>query len=204
MTQTPEKKTQGSRNPRERGPRDRSRRERSPRDRGKKGNEPELIETVINVRRVSKVIKGGRRFSFSALVVVGDGAGSIGVALGKGRDVATAISKSFRRAKKVMFPVPMYKTTIPFNIIGKHGASSVVLRSAAKGTGVIAGGAVRAVMEALGVRDVLSKSIGSANPQNTVKATVNALQTLRSAKDLARMRGKTVQEIIGGEDVAAA
>ena len=163
-----------------------------------------LKETVLNVRRVSKVIKGGRRFSFSALVVVGDGEGHAGIALGKGRDVAAAISKALRRAKKNMFTVPLYKTTIPYTVQGKHGASNVLMRSAGKGTGVIAGGAVRSVMEALGVRDVLAKSLGSSNAQNTVKATINALQKLRSAKDLAAMRGKTLKEMFGDENVTTA
>lgn len=166
--------------------------------------ESDFIETVVNVRRVAKVIKGGRRFAFSALVVVGDGEGRVGIALGKGRDVSAAISKALRRAKKSFFTIPLYKTTIPFTVLGKHGASKVLIRSASKGTGVIAGGAVRAVMEALGVRDVLAKSIGSANPQNAVKATIDALLKLRSAKDLARMRGKTVQELVGEKDVTAA
>jgi small subunit ribosomal protein S5 len=177
-----------------------------PRRRGedKRSRESELVETVLSVRRVSKVIKGGRRFSFSALVVVGDGAGNVGVSLGKGRDVSSAISKALRRAKKNMFSVPLYKTTIPFTVLGKHGASSVLIRSASKGTGVIAGGAVRAMMEAVGVRDVLAKSLGSANPQNTVKATIDALQKLRSARHLAKLRGKSVQELIGEQNVTAA
>ena len=159
--------------------------------------ESDFIETVVNVRRVSKVIKGGRRFAFSALVVVGDGAGKVGIALGKGRDVASAISKALRRAKKTMIIVPLYKTTIPFTVLGKFGASSVLIRSASKGTGVIAGGAVRAVMEAVGVRDVLAKAIGSVNPQNAVKATIDALTQLRSAQHIAKLRGKTVKELIG-------
>ncbi len=163
-----------------------------------------FIENVLNVRRVAKVIKGGRRFAFSALVVVGDGAGQTGIALGKGRDVSSAISKALRRARKNMFSVPLYKTTIPYTVLGKHGASSVLIRSASKGTGVIACGAVRSVMEAVGVRDVLAKSIGSSNPQNVVKAVVAALKQLRSAQDLARMRGKTVQELVGGKNVEAA
>lgn len=165
--------------------------------------EEEFIETVLNVRRVAKVIKGGRRFAFSALVVVGNGSGRIGIALGKGRDVAAAIAKALRRAKKDMFAVPLYKTTIPYTVIGKHGASSVIIRSASKGTGVIAGGAVRSIMEALGVRDVLAKSLGAPNPQNTVKATVHALQQLRSAQDLVRMRGKTLEDIFGKKHVTA-
>jgi len=159
--------------------------------------ESDFIETVINVRRVAKVIKGGRRFAFSALVVVGDGEGKVGIALGKGRDVASAISKALRRAKKDMITVPLYKTTIPFTVLGKFGASSVLIRSASKGTGVIAGGAVRAVMEAVGVRDVLAKAIGSVNPQNAVKATIDALTQLRSAQHIAKLRGKTVKELIG-------
>jgi small subunit ribosomal protein S5 len=166
-----------------------------------KSSDNEFIETVLNVRRVAKVIKGGRRFAFSALVVVGNGEGSFGIALGKGRDVSSAISKGLRRAKKNMFTVPLYKTTIPYTVLGRHGASRVLIRSASKGTGVIAGGAVRAVMEAIGVRDVLAKSLGSQNPQNAVKATVDALKQLRSAQHIAKLRGKTVNEIIGKEVV---
>jgi small subunit ribosomal protein S5 len=163
----------------------------------------EYVESVLDVRRVAKVIKGGRRFAFSALVVVGDKNGNIGIALGKSREVASAISKALRRARKSMFAVPLYKTTIPFTVTGKHGSSLVLIRSASKGTGVIAGGAVRAVMEALGVKDVLAKSLGSANPQNVVKATVNALQKLRSAKQLVAMRGKTLKDVFGEKNVAA-
>lgn len=170
----------------------------------KGSQQADFIETVLNVRRVAKVIKGGRRFAFSALVVVGDGEGKVGVSLGKGRDVSAAIAKALRRAKKNMFRVPLYKTTIPYTVLGKHGASSVLIRSASKGTGVIAGGAVRAVMEAVGVRDVLAKSIGSANPQNTVKAAIDALNQLRSASHIAKLRGKTVNELIGKEDVTTA
>lgn len=170
----------------------------------KKSAEKDFIETVLNVRRVAKVIKGGRRFAFSALVVVGDGAGKVGIALGKGRDVSAAIAKALRRARKTMFPVSLYKTTVPFTVLGRHGASSVLIRSASKGTGVIAGGAVRAIMEALGVRDVLAKSIGSANPQNTARATIDALRKLRSARHIAELRGKSVQELIGEEDVTTA
>jgi len=163
----------------------------------------EFSESVLSVRRVAKVIRGGRRFAFSALVVVGDKKGNIGIALGKSRDVSAAISKALRKARKHMVTVPLYKTTIPYSVTGKHSASKVIIRSAAKGTGVIAGGAVRAVMEALGVRDVLSKVIGASNPQNVVKATMNALQKLRSAKQIAHLRGKTVKEIVGTDNVAA-
>ena len=164
----------------------------------------EFSEAVLSVRRVAKVIKGGRRFAFSALVVVGDKKGSVGVALGKSRDVASAIAKALRKARKHMLTIPLYKTTIPYTVQAKHSASKVLIRSAAKGTGVIAGGAVRAIMEALGIRDVLSKVIGASNPQNVVKATIKALQQLHSAEDIARMRGKNLKDIIwSNRDVAA-
>lgn len=168
-----------------------------------KSTEEEYFETVLDVRRVAKVIKGGRRFAFSALVVVGDRSGSMGFALGKSRDVASAISKALKRARKNMMTVPLYKTTIPFTVTAHHGASKVLLRSASKGTGIIAGGAVRAVMEALGVKDVLAKSLGSNTPGNVVKATIKALSMLKSAKEIARIRNKTVKEIIGVDDVSA-
>lgn len=161
----------------------------------------EFAESVLKVRRVAKVIKGGRRFAFSALVVVGNKKGRVGIALGKSREVASAISKALRRARKNMITVPMYKTTIPYTVEGRHGASIVLIRSASKGTGVIAGGAVRAVLETLGVHDVLAKSLGSSNPQNVVNATLNALKKLKSAKHIAAMRGKTLQEIIGKQNV---
>lgn len=171
--------------------------------RGQQQVADEFVETVLDVRRVAKVIKGGRRLAFSALVVVGDRNGSVGIALGKSREVASAIAKALRRARKNMMTVPMYKTTIPFTVQGKHGASNVLIRSASKGTGVIAGGAVRAVMEALGVKDVLAKSVGSSNPQNVVKATLHALKKLHSAKELVAMRGKTLQDIFGSKNVTA-
>jgi small subunit ribosomal protein S5 len=169
--------------------------------RDKKNRAPveEYAETVLNVRRVAKVIKGGRRFAFSALVVVGDRNGKVGIALGKSREVSTAISKGLKRARKNMFPVPLYKTTIPYTVKGKHGASSVLIRSASQGTGVIAGGAVRAVMDALGVKDVLAKSLGSASAGNVVKATINALKKIKSARQLAKIRGKALSEIIDKE-----
>ncbi len=163
----------------------------------------DFAESVLSVRRVAKVIRGGRRFAFSALVVVGDRKGSVGIALGKSRDVASAISKALKKARKHMVLVPLYKTTVPYTVQGKHSASKVLIRSAAKGTGLIAGGAVRAVMEALGVRDVLSKVIGASNPHNAVKATMKALGKLRSAQHIAQLRGKTVKEIIGNNDAAA-
>lgn len=156
----------------------------------------EYVESVLKVRRVAKVIKGGRRFAFSALVVVGDRKGNIGVSLGKSREVSSAISKALKRARKNMFSVSLYKTTIPFTVSGRHGASTVLIRSASKGTGLIAGGAVRSIMEALGVKDVLAKSLGSANSQNVVKATIKALKKLRTAKQIAELRGKTLDQII--------
>lgn len=163
----------------------------------------EFSESVLSVRRVAKVIRGGRRFAFSALVVVGDKKGKVGIALGKSRDVSAAISKALRKARKHMITIPLYKTTVPYTVVGKHSASTVLIRSAAKGTGVIAGGAVRSVMEALGVRDVLSKVIGASNPHNVVKATVKALKQLRSAQQIAHLRGKTVKEIVGSDSVTA-
>lgn len=163
----------------------------------------EYMETLLDVRRVAKVIKGGRRFGFSALVVVGDKNGSVGIALGKGREVSSAISKAFKRARKNMITVPRYGTTIPFTINARHGASKVMLRAASKGTGVIAGGAMRTIMEAAGIKDVLAKSIGSPNAQNVAKATMSAFTTLRSSVHLAYLRGKSVAQIIEGSDVAA-
>lgn len=164
----------------------------------------EHAEVVLNVRRVAKVIKGGRRLAFSALVVVGDHKGGMGIALGKSREVSSAIAKALRRAKKMMTSYPLYKTTVPFTVVGKHGASEVIIRSASKGTGLIAGGAVRSVLEVMGVRDVLAKSIGASNPQNVVKATVDALNKLRSASHIAALRGKTLTELFGDKkDVAA-
>jgi small subunit ribosomal protein S5 len=164
----------------------------------------EYSEAVLNVRRVAKVIKGGRRFAFSALVVIGDKKGNIGIALGKSREVSSAIAKALRKARKTMFAIPLYKTTIPYSVEGRHGSSRVIIRSASKGTGVIAGGAVRAVMEVLGVRDVLAKSLGSANPQNVVKATVHALKQLRSAQHIAALRGKTLKDLFGEKKHVAA
>jgi len=164
----------------------------------------EFAEVVLNVRRVAKVIKGGRRLAFSALVVVGDNKGGMGVALGKSREVSSAISKALRRARKNMVSYPMYKTTLPYTVMGKHGASEVILRSASKGTGLIAGGAVRSLLEVMGVRDVLAKSLGASNPQNVVKATLDALKKLRSAEHIAALRGKTLAEMVGDKKNVAA
>lgn len=163
----------------------------------------EFIETVLDVRRVAKVIKGGRRLAFSALVVVGDRMGNVGLASGKSREVSSAIAKALRRARKNMVSVPMYKTTIPYAVEGKHGSSKVMIRSASKGTGVIAGGAVRALMDALGIKDILAKSLGSSNPHNVAKATLSALAQLRPAQRIAHLRGKSLKDIVGDRHVTA-
>jgi small subunit ribosomal protein S5 len=168
-----------------------------------KGKETGIVDHVVHVRRVTKVTKGGKRFAFSALVVSGDQAGSIGVAQGKSREVSSAIAKATNKARKSMITVSLRGTTIPYTVEGSHGSSKVVVRAAYKGTGVIAGGAVRFVMDALGVKDVLAKSIGSANRQNVVKATLNALAKLRTAEHMAKLRGTTINAMVGKEDVTA-
>ena len=161
------------------------------------------FESVVSVRRVTKVTKGGKRFAFSAFVVSGDQDGSVGIALGKSREVSSAIAKATVKARKDRIKISLRGGTIPYNVLGRHGASTVMLCSASKGTGVIAGGSVRAVMEALGIKDVLAKSLGASCSQNVVKATLNALSKLRSLQHIANLRGKTTEEIIKGKDVAA-
>lgn len=159
----------------------------------------EFVDTVISVKRVTKVTSGGKRFSFAAFVVSGNQSGSVGIGLGKGREASVAIAKATTRARKSMIPVAIRGTTLPFDVEGKHGASRVVIRPAYKGTGVIAGKAVRSVMMALGVTDVLAKSIGpSRSGQNLVKAALNALAKCRSVGRIAQLRGKSVEQVVKG------
>jgi small subunit ribosomal protein S5 len=162
----------------------------------KEDEDTQLIEKVVYINRVAKVVKGGRRFSFSAIVVVGDGRGMVGTGLGKAHEVPEAIRKGNERAKKDMRAVSLLKDSIPYEVIGIFGSSSVLLKPARPGTGIIAGGAVRAVLEAVGVRNVVSKCLRSHNPHNLVKATLNGLISLRTQEEIARSRGKTVEEIL--------
>lgn len=160
-------------------------------------NQLDLKEKVVYINRVSKVVKGGRRFQLSALVVVGDGRGHVGFGFGKGREVPVAIQKGIQDAKKNLFKVSLEGPTIPHQVVGRYGAGQVLLKPASPGTGLIAGGPVRAVLELAGVRDILTKSIGTSNAINVVQATVAGLKSLKNPEAVAALRGKTLEEVIG-------
>ncbi|MBT3226416.1 MAG: 30S ribosomal protein S5 [Deltaproteobacteria bacterium] len=155
----------------------------------------DLIEKVIEVKRVSKVVKGGRRFSFSALVVVGDGKGRVGTGLGKANEVIEAVRKGTEKAQKAMNAYSLYKNSIPHHVIGKHGAAKVLMKPSQPGSGIISSGAVRAVVEAIGIKDINAKALGSANVNNLVQATVNGLKQLKSFGEVAERRNKTTEEV---------
>ncbi|SPD72267.1 30S ribosomal subunit protein S5 [uncultured Desulfobacterium sp.] len=162
----------------------------------KEEEEVQLIEKVVHINRVAKVVKGGRKFRFSAIVVVGDGKGTVGCGLGKANQVPEAIRKGIDKAKRDMQYVHINQTSIPYKVVGNSGSGSVLLKPAGPGTGLIAGGAVRAVLEAAGIQNILTKCLGSHNPHNLVKATITGLRSLLSPDEIARRRGKTIEEVL--------
>lgn len=163
-----------------------------------KDSKESFVDHVVSVRRVTKVTKGGKRFSFSAFVVSGDKKGRVGIALGKSKEVSSAIAKATNRARKDMITITLRGSTLPYEAKGRHGSCLVIMRPASKGTGNIAGGAVRAILDAAGVEDALTKALGSSNSQNVAKAALNALAQMRSAEQISKLRGKSVKEIVKG------